>query len=333
MPSIISLTGIEEAIANLDYKNRNALKYKLLQSIRGNYENEDSIVSIREIDRDLLVNSLWDTGNDPLVTKSKRRNLSSIKSSLNADLKKLYRDGKNSEGIIIGKTNVFEMADEAKDKILTMFTEKAGGETPIPLEQIADVLSVVGDLLSKWNDMDDSNEKGVVAQLKEIVQNLSKDMDLEEEQPLESTDIEDEIEEVEISDEDEVEDLEEVDVLEELDEAEEDIEDVDVLDEGEVEDLEEDLEEIEDDEDLEEVDVLEEADDAEEELEEVDILDGNEAEELEKDVEEIGDDEDLEEVDVLEEVDDVEEGLEEVDVLDEVEEADLEGDIEEIGDD
>ena len=94
MPPVITLKGIDEATSNLNYRNQNALKTRLLAVLRDFYGDESQVESLEAIDPDGLIKSLWDTGNDPAVIKSRRRNLSSLRSSVNNDLEKLFRDGK-----------------------------------------------------------------------------------------------------------------------------------------------------------------------------------------------------------------------------------------------
>ena len=107
MGSIATLAGIDEALSNLNYRNEKALKYRLINAIRGYYTDESSVQTIQSIESDDLVKLLWDTGDDPAIIKNRRKNLNSIKSSINADLKERYKAGRNSEGIIIGPDNVF----------------------------------------------------------------------------------------------------------------------------------------------------------------------------------------------------------------------------------
>ena len=94
MATVISLKGIDEAISDLNYRDHNTLKYRLIHAIRESYESDGAL---QGIDTDKLVKALWNTGDDPSTIKSKRKNLSSIKSSVNGDLKRLYEDEKNPE--------------------------------------------------------------------------------------------------------------------------------------------------------------------------------------------------------------------------------------------
>jgi hypothetical protein len=131
MASLITLKGIDQAISNLNYQNKKSLKYRLVTVLRQFYEDESSIESLRDIGADELIELLWGISDDPATTKKKRKNLSRIRYSVNADLKTLYRQGKNPEGIIIGPTNGFTMSDEAKDKVLkSLLAEKISGEEP-----------------------------------------------------------------------------------------------------------------------------------------------------------------------------------------------------------
>lgn len=174
MGQIITIAGIDEAISNLRF-NKKALKYKLIQAIRERYEDEASVESIVSVESDELIKQLWETGDDAVAVKNKRKNLSSIKSSVNAALSILHDEGKNSEGISIGPANVFVMSDEAKTKILERFKYDTSGESPVPLVQIMDVLQTVNDIISRPDGLtdEDANDQKMLDQLKEIIQDLS----------------------------------------------------------------------------------------------------------------------------------------------------------------
>ncbi len=181
--TVISLNGIDEAISNLNYKNNKTLKYKLVHIIREFHESESAIATLQDIDTDELVKALWDTGDNPSTIKSKRKNLSSTKSSVNADLKRLYEDNKNPEGIIIGRTNVFIMSGEAKDRLLTSFTGSAKKDGGVTLEQINEVLNIVHEVLSDPEALantKDSDRTGKLSQLKNIIHGLSQKLGLKD---------------------------------------------------------------------------------------------------------------------------------------------------------
>jgi len=178
--TVISLKGIDEAISSLNYRDNKTLKYRLVHAIRESYESKGSVSTLQGIDTDELVKTLWDTGDDPSTIKSKRKNLSSIKSSVNADLKRLYEDEKNPEGIIIGRSNVFIMSDEAKDRLLTSFTSSAKGERTVTLEKINEVLNIIHEVLSDPEaianqELSDGSDK--LSRLKDIIQGLSQKLE------------------------------------------------------------------------------------------------------------------------------------------------------------
>jgi len=131
MASLITLKGIDQALSNLNYQNKKSLKYRLVTVLRQFYEDESSIESLRDIRADEIIKVLWGIADDPATTKKRRKSLSRIRYSVNADLKVLYREGKNPEGIIIGPTNTFAMSDEAKDMALKAFlADKISAEEP-----------------------------------------------------------------------------------------------------------------------------------------------------------------------------------------------------------
>ena len=137
MASLITLEGIDQAISNLTYKNKNALKYRLVTTIRQYYKDENSLETIQGIDADELAKVLWNIGDDPAATESKRKNLRRIRYALNTDLRGLYKEGKNPEGITIGPTNIFVMSDEAKDRTLKALIADRDGLMGADLAELA----------------------------------------------------------------------------------------------------------------------------------------------------------------------------------------------------
>jgi len=297
----ISLEGIDQAIANLNYKG-GSIKYKAIMAIRSFYVSEDSIKELNSIDMDTLIQSIWDIGDDLPKIKAKRRNFSSIKSSLNIDLENLSQKNLNLENVTITDSNTFDMTDEAKNNLLNSFTDavKTGGS--VNLDQATNLLKAVTDFLDTIQiEKKGADSKDIVDQIKKILNKITEDVlsegDLETTPGLkrlktgdfdfdkgENEGIEENVEDVEEIELDEDEEIEELDELDELDEDQE-IEEIE-----EEEDTLEDAEEILLDED----ETLEEVDDIEEDIEEI---------ALEEDVEEIelGKDEALEEIDELDE--------------------------------
>ncbi len=173
MASILSIEGIDEAISNLNYQNPEALKYKLVQAIKAFYADESAIQTLKGVDAEQLIKTLWDTGDDYALIKSKRKNLSSTKSAVNSDLKKLYQKGKKPEGVIIGRDNLFVMSDEAKDKILsTVGTIGADAS----LRQIAESLNVIKAVLGDGKnlaDIEGAIGEGALRELRDTIQALA----------------------------------------------------------------------------------------------------------------------------------------------------------------
>ena len=137
MASLITLKGIDQAISNLTYKNENAPKYRLVTAIRHYYKDENSVRTLQSIDADELAKVLWNIGDDPAATESKRKSLRRIRYALNTDLRGLYKEGKNPEGIIIGLTNIFVMSDEAKDRTLKALLADRDGLMGADLAELA----------------------------------------------------------------------------------------------------------------------------------------------------------------------------------------------------
>jgi formylglycine-generating enzyme required for sulfatase activity len=283
--SLITLEGIEQAINGLNYSNKSVPKHRLVHLIRQFHTNESLTEAAEGIATDELVKKLWDIGDDYESIRKKRKNFSCVKSSLNADLQKLYREGKNPEGIIIGPDNYFTMSGEAKDNVLEKFgfASKPDGDTS--LAEIMAVLQMVRESLADRTDLEDAasaNTLDKIDQLADIIKGVTemagsagsqdKEHDFDEasgrpdDSDLQDVSETDDSEEVE-----EVVELAEEDILEEVVDAD--------LEEGA-----EDYEEVEEVAELAEDDILEEveelaADDILEEVEEDELVDaGEEAE-------------------------------------------------------
>jgi len=174
VPVIISLKNIEEAIDGLNYKSETTLKSKLIRAIRNFYSDDSSIESLTSVDTEELVKYVWDTGDDVELIKNKRKNFSSVKSSVNSDLKKLYQEGKNPQGIIIGHNNVFDISDEAKNKALSsiadIFREK-GIDTQ---SNITEILAALTDMLAgAMSSTTAENAREEINRLKNLIGSLA----------------------------------------------------------------------------------------------------------------------------------------------------------------
>ena len=278
----ISLEGIDQAIANLNYKD-GSVKSKAVKAIRAFYSSEDSIKNLNSIDMDALIRSIWEVEDDLFKIKAKRRNFSSIKSSINADLEGLSKKNLNLENIIITESNIFDMTREAKSNLLNSFTDAVKTDG-IDLDQATHLLKAVSEFLEHMQmENKDAGSEDIISQIKKILNKITKEV-LSEEDPEttpglkklkqgdfgfdEGEDSAEEVEEIELDEDQEIEEIEEdIDIIE-LDEDEE-IEEVEEIDPDEdeipeevdeIEDLPEETEDIElaDDETLEEIEELDE---------------------------------------------------------------------------
>ncbi|UCG63432.1 MAG: hypothetical protein JSW12_12110 [Deltaproteobacteria bacterium] len=181
MASLITLKGIDQAISNLNYGEKKTLRHRLVETIRQFYESEGSVESLGGIATEALVRALWIAGDDPEAIRPRRKNLSSIKYSVNAHLRSLYREGKNPEGIIIGRNNTFVMSDEAKDNFLEAFRNFIRKQGLGALSQIAEILTLVNELVSSSDTAADKDSadglSGKIHQLKDLVRGLSEKED------------------------------------------------------------------------------------------------------------------------------------------------------------
>ena len=271
----ITLSGITEVLNNLNYRS-GSVKDKAIRAISAYYVSEDSIQELSSIDGDSIIRRIWDVGDDPSKIKSKRRNFSSLKSSINADLKKLSANGLNSEDITLTESNVFDMTEDAKSSLLQSFRDAVKTDK-FDLTKAADALNAVAEFLDKTQSPDVENEStDIIEKIKKVLDQLGAGIFDDHEEAGSDGDgvLEDGVEIQEIDDDVEIEEVEDI----ELDE-DEDLEEVEEIDEDmEIEDVE-----LDDDESLDEIEDIELEKD--QELEEVDL----------------GEDEDLEELDELDE--------------------------------
>jgi len=285
MASILTLKGIDQAISSLKYRNENTLKYRYVHQIRQYYSNENLVESVGEIGNEELIKILWDTGDSPEAIKKRRKNLNSLRSSVNADFKKLYDKGGNPEGIKIGPGNIFVMSDDAKDKILNEFGYDLQPDGTLKLDQIMDILRLANETVSGSMAVEEKVGKdglSKIDQMKSLIKGLSEKVGLSSP----------ELSETDHKTEGALDDSKEFGKVDDLGEVSDEI-----AGEGEVEGV---LEEVEEVNELEEDEALEEVDDLEEVSDE--IAEEDEIDEIDENLEEI---EDLKEDEIIEEVEDV----------------------------
>src|SRR5512145_98635 len=179
MPIIIRLSDIDEAIENLRYKSETTLKAKLVRAVPQYYTDDTSSETLKAIDTEDLVKAIWETGDDRELLKAKRKNFSSVKSSVNSDLKKIYAEGKNPQGLVIAHTNTFAISDEAKDKALSGIMDvfqDMGIDTQSKISKILTALSDV--LINAPSDAAIESTKEEIDRLKTIMSGLSEKLGL-----------------------------------------------------------------------------------------------------------------------------------------------------------
>ncbi len=186
----ITLNGVDQAISNLNYKNNESLKYRLASLIRHNYTSEGSVESLKSIPSDEIVKALWDTGDDFKAIKTRRKNLNTIKSSVNADFKSLYHQEKNPEGIIIGPDNIFVMSDEAKAKTLEELGYELKNPGKISTNRIMDLLQTVNDAFAGPEDIaaiEQAEYLTAMDKIRSIIKGLSETVEVADLKPAKET--------------------------------------------------------------------------------------------------------------------------------------------------
>ncbi len=132
MPSLVTRQGIEEAFKHLALK-KGTLKARLVEVLDSCFPDDESIQQTKSIPVEDLASKIWNT-DSPEEINTKRKNFSSLKSGLNQSLKDLDKKGKNPEGIILGRNNVFIVSEKRKDDILQKLGLSA--ETPQSLREM-----------------------------------------------------------------------------------------------------------------------------------------------------------------------------------------------------
>ncbi|MCF8069995.1 MAG: SUMF1/EgtB/PvdO family nonheme iron enzyme [Desulfobacterales bacterium] len=151
MASIITKEGVDSALNSLNYRNPKSLKFRMVNAVQEIYGTYDSLDEVKSIDDEQLIKRIWGTGDDEKAIRSKRKNFNTVKFSVNADLLKLFDEGKNTEGIELGPRNTYEISREAKDKFLDSFSSTVGSGGEVSLNKIADVLNTINDIISDYD--------------------------------------------------------------------------------------------------------------------------------------------------------------------------------------
>ncbi|KPA17854.1 Sulphatase-modifying factor domain protein [Candidatus Magnetomorum sp. HK-1] len=292
MSVIISKESIEKTIVNLHYAE-NSVKRKLVDLIMNTQRHNDESTP-DPIDTDQLISQLWDI-DDPDQIVFKRKNFNSLKSSVNNDFSRLYRNGLNPDGIVIGDKNFFDISNEARDTIFSKFATGTGQDRTISLERLFELLQVIDRAVSSTDlngtDLPKQNEHFLARldkTLSTVIEKFSKSEEDETESPEKNDDEQPENDNFQEDSEsleekalntleydDDYEIVEEI--IEEIDDEDDnEIEDDDIVQEETIE--EEIIEEIDDD--AEDYDVVEEEIEEIEEI--VDIEDGENIDESEE---------------------------------------------------
>jgi len=174
---VISFKGIDDAISGLGYASPRTLKARLVHALRERHAREHSIEGLDAVPTEELIRLLWTTARDPEEIRKKKKNLSSLKSSVNADFKRAFEEGRNPEGILIGPQNTFVLCDAAKDRIVTTVARSMSGAGAASMTRLLDFLGTLNHTLSSGEGPTDPEIADVLSnldQLKEVVSLLSK---------------------------------------------------------------------------------------------------------------------------------------------------------------
>jgi len=131
MSNLISRQGIQDITRHLPFKD-DTLKARLFHAIASCYADDDAL-TLENIPAEKLIAQLWEV-DSPKEIQARRKNLSSLKSSLNKNLKDLEKQGKNPEALVIGRDNTFVVSEERKDSLIEKLGITAGdGQSMVDL--------------------------------------------------------------------------------------------------------------------------------------------------------------------------------------------------------
>ncbi len=176
MALAITIQGIDEALSHFNFRNKPALKYRLISLIRDHYEDEESLEALEGIDTDELIRVLWNIRDDLAAVRNRRKNLKSVKSAINNELKRLYEEGKNPEGIVIGSANTFVMSDEARQSAFEAFIREPKEGGAALLGQVKDVLKVLNEVLATspyFDNGEGGEDSGKLQEIKALIRSLT----------------------------------------------------------------------------------------------------------------------------------------------------------------
>jgi formylglycine-generating enzyme required for sulfatase activity len=169
----LTIDGIDHAISNLGYKSARSPKAQLIRAIRACYDSPDSIEKLHGIAPEALIVKLWGKPGSPAELRSRRKNLASVRSSVNADFKNLFDDGRNPEGISIGSNFVFAMSDDAKDRLCSSLAHALQPGQKVSLTQMAELLAVAGQYLQKRDVQESEKSANGFEELKTVISRLA----------------------------------------------------------------------------------------------------------------------------------------------------------------
>lgn len=169
----ITLEGIDKVISNLNYRP-GSIKYKVIKSIRENYNAETSSKTLSFIDTDAIIRSIWNVDDDPSKIRFKHKNYYSLKSSINKDLKRLIKRELNPENIYISEFNIFDMAKEAENQLFNSFLDDLIVGDLSFVQTAGLIKAVSGFLINLDKDQEVSDPDSLIDKIKKASEKLSQ---------------------------------------------------------------------------------------------------------------------------------------------------------------
>ncbi|MDP6624972.1 MAG: hypothetical protein QGG87_00750, partial [Nitrospinota bacterium] len=150
------IDALNDLVDNIPLR-KGTKKYSLLLLIRSYYKSNDDAHLITSIPIDDLIKNINFAGEKAKSITSKqvsekRKNLSSLKSSLNKNLRSMAEEGRNPLGIIVGKSNAFNVSQKVEPKHDTELTAQ---DLTSELQEVLsnEGVELKGEIAEKFNDI------------------------------------------------------------------------------------------------------------------------------------------------------------------------------------
>lgn len=153
MAFLVTQQGIERALTGLTF-SPDTLKSRFIISLQHHFATAEAIAETKKISSETLIREIWQISGEEEI-RQKKKNFSSLKSSLNKDLRALD-ELQNPEGLVLSRENIFEISSEKKDSLLREMGVRESGDLT-SVEEFASFKKEFGEFAEKrgWGNLED----------------------------------------------------------------------------------------------------------------------------------------------------------------------------------